>query len=67
MVGVENHVTFTVGNIEHVHERAAIREVCLIDDEVEVGDDLDDGEQRVMAIDAVYLDHHGVVGGPCTN
>jgi hypothetical protein len=44
-----------------------IGEVCLPDYEVEVGDVLDDGEHHVMAIDAVYLDHRGVVGGLCTN
>ena len=46
-----------------VHEPVAVGgEVCLPDDEVEVGDDLDDCEQRAVAVDAVYPDHRGVVG-----
>jgi hypothetical protein len=56
-------VTYS-GWVLTVHEPAAVRrEVGLADDEVEIGDDLDDGEQRAVAVHAVHPDHRRVVGG----
>jgi hypothetical protein len=47
-----------------IHEPVSVGgEVGLADDEVEVGDDLDDGEERAVAVDAVHPDDRRVVGG----
>lgn len=46
-----------------VHEPVAVGgEVGLADDEVEVGDDLDQGEERAVGVDAVHLDESANFG-----
>jgi hypothetical protein len=62
-LGVEFITPWRFGALT-IHEPVSVAgEVCLADNEVEVGDDLNDGEERAVAVDAVHPDDGGVIGG----